>query len=104
MKTVSVRHKILAVIAYFFWPFSILIVATKLKKDQFLRFHGYQALILGICGSECFLRMIPGLGHSLFNLLAYFWVCLAVFLAFRCWLGECFKVPFVYHVAHWDMD
>lgn len=110
MKTVSIRHKLLAGMAYFFWPLSILIVATKLKKDHFLRFHGYQALILGICGSVfylvsgCFLGMIPGLGDSLLNALAGIWLVLAFFLAVRCLLGDCFKVPFVYHVAYWDMD
>lgn len=110
MKTVSARHKLLAGMSYFFWPLSILIVATKLKKDPFLRFHGYQALILGICGSVFylvsggFLRLIPGLGPSLFNLLASVWIVLAAFFAIRCLLGEYFKVPFIYHVAHWDMD
>jgi len=110
METVSVRNKLLAGMAYFFWPLSILIVATKLKKDQFLRFHGYQALILGICGSVFylvsggFLRLIPGLGQSLLNLMVSVWLLWAAFLAFRCLLGNYFKVPLIYDVAHWDME
>ncbi|NLY75546.1 MAG: DUF4870 domain-containing protein [Firmicutes bacterium] len=110
MKPVSAQYKMLAGISYFFWPISILIVATKLKKDRFLRFHGYQALFLGISGtvfylvSGVFLRLIPGLGESLFNLLASAWIVMALFLAFRCLLGDYFKVPFIYDVAYWDME
>ncbi len=110
MKTVSAQHKLLAGMSYFFWPLSILIVATKLKKDCFLRFHGYQALFLGICGSVFylvsggFLRLIPGLGQLLFNLLASAWVLLATFLAVHCLLGKYFKVPLIYDVAHWNME
>lgn len=110
MKTVSAQHKLLAGMSYFFWPLSILIVATKLKKDCFLRFHGYQALFLGICGSVfylvCggFLRLIPGSGQFLLNVLISVWIVLAVLLAVRCLLGEYFKVPLIYDVAHWNME
>ena len=110
MKTVSARNKMLAGMAYFFWPFSILIVATKLKKDHFLRFHGYQALFLGICGSVFylvsggFLRLFPGWGQSLLNLMLSLWLVWAAFLAVRCLLGKYFKVPLIYEVAHWDME
>jgi len=110
METVSARNKLLAGMAYFFWPLSILIVATKLKKNHFLRFHGYQALFLGICGSVFylvsggFLRLIPGLGQSLLNLMVSLWILWAAFLAFRCLLGKYFKVPFIYDVASWDME
>ncbi|MGE5583061.1 MAG: DUF4870 domain-containing protein [Bacillota bacterium] len=110
MEIVSTEYRILGSISYLFWPLSILIVATRLKKDRFLRFHGYQALFLGIFGSVLWLvggallRIIPLFGVLAFNILVVVWFLFLLLLTYRCFLGEYFKIPLIYDLAQGNME
>ncbi len=110
MKKTILEYRILGSISYLIWPVSILIVATGYKKDEFLRFHGYQALYLGIFGSVLWLvggallRIIPVIGLFTFNILMIGWILFLVLLAFRCLQGEYFKIPLIYDLAQGVME
>ena len=110
METVNNESKWLAGFSYLFWPLSLAIVATRLKKERFLRFHGYQALFLGICGSVVYLvagpviRLIPVFGGAIMRTAVIFWLLLIIYLAYRCTLGEYFKVPLIYDLAQGNME
>lgn len=110
MEIVNNESKWLAGCSYLFWPVSLAIVTTRLKKERFLRYHGYQALFLGICGSVCYLvagpmiRMIPVFGRSALQAAVILWMMLVIYLAYRCLLGEYFKVPLIYDLAQGNME
>jgi Predicted membrane protein len=110
METLSTEYRILGSIPYLIWPLSLIIVSTTFKKDRFLRFHGYQALYLGIMGSVLWLvggallRIIPFFGIFLFNCLAVFWFLFLLLLTYRCYQGEYFRVPLVYDLAQRNME
>ena len=110
MKTLGIEMRLLAGATYLFWPLSLLIVLTTLKKDSFLRFHGYQALFLGICASVtylvggAFLKLIPFLGPLILRLAVAIWVLFVLFLAYRCSRGDFFRVPLIYELAEGSME
>jgi uncharacterized membrane protein len=110
METLSTEYRILGSISYLVWPISLLIVLTTFKKDRFLRFHGYQALYLGILGTVLWLvggallRVIPVFGVALFNILATIWFLFLLLLTYRCFQGEYFRVPLVYDLAQRNME
>jgi uncharacterized membrane protein len=110
METLSTEYRILGSVSYIIWPLSLLIVLTTFKKDKFLRFHGYQALYLGILGSVLWLvggallRVIPIFGVLAFDVLATIWFLFLLLLTFRCFHGEYFRVPLVYDLAQGNME
>lgn len=110
MEIVSIEYRFLGSFSYLIWPLSLFIVATRLKKDRFLRFHGYQALFLGIFGSVlwlvggAFLRVIPVIGVLVFNILVIIWVLFLLLLMYRCFQGEYFKIPLIYDLAQGNME
>jgi uncharacterized membrane protein len=110
METLSTEYRILGSTSYLIWPLSLLIVLTTFKKDKFLRFHGYQALYLGILGSVLWLlggallRVIPIIGVFIFNIVAIIWFLFLLLLAYRSFQGEYFRVPLVYDLAQHNME
>ncbi len=110
METLSTEYRLLGSISYLIWPLSLVIVLTTFKRDKFLRFHGYQALYLGILGSVLWLlggpllRIIPLFGFFLFNTLAIVWFLFLFLLCYRCYHGDYFKVPFIYDLAQRNME
>lgn len=107
--TVKFGRRFLAGVAYPFWPVSLVIVFSDLRKEQFLRYHGYQALFFGLCATVLYvvggmlLPMIPLCGNLLCRFLAVFLTAGAVFLSFRCFQGDYFKVPLIYALARGNM-
>ena len=110
MQTMSSEQKILAGISYCFWPLSLFVIFTQLKKERFLRFHCYQSLFLGISSTVGYLviggilRIIPFIGIFVFNLLIIVWFLFVVFLCFRCLQGDYFRVPLIYDLAQSNME
>ena len=110
METTTLETRILAAVSYLIWPASLLIVLTKIRKDPFLRYHGYQALFFGICCMVVYLvvgallRIIPVIGSLIFNLLVLGWVLLVIFLAIRSLQGEYFRIPLIYDLAQGVME
>jgi uncharacterized membrane protein len=110
MSEVRSEHRCLAASAYLVWPVGFLIVLTRLKSEPFLRFHGYQALFLGLSGLVAYLmlglclQVIPFFGTLLFHSLAVLWFFLEIFLAYRCLQGDYFHVPLIYELAKGVME
>jgi uncharacterized membrane protein len=110
MSNIKSEFRLLAALAYLFWPVSLLIVMTRLKGERFLRYHGYQGFFLGICGFVVylvvgiFLRIIPFFGMLLTNSLALLWFFLMIFLAYRSLKGEVFRIPVIYDLAKGVME
>jgi uncharacterized membrane protein len=110
MGTIRSEYRIMAGVCYVIWPLSLYIVMTGLKKDKFLKYHGYQALFLGICGFVFYLvagaliRIIPVIGVLLFNLMVLVWILFVGYLFYRCLKGEYFKVPLIYDLAQGNME
>ncbi|HOJ77358.1 MAG TPA: DUF4870 domain-containing protein [Bacillota bacterium] len=108
--TITHEYRLLAAFSYLFWPFSLLLVLTMYKKDRFLRFHGYQALFLGICGTVFYLvgggllYIIPFFGVLINKALLIVWFIFTLLLAFRCFQGEKFKIPVIYDLAYGVME
>ena len=110
MEIISTEYRLLGSISYLVWPLSLIIVFTTFKKDKFLRFHGYQALYLGILGSVLWLvggallRIIPIVGVLIFNILAFIWLLFLLLLTYRSFQGEYFRVPLIYDLAQGNME
>jgi len=110
MAETTLEYRIIAGISYLFWPLSVLIVCTGYKKDRFLRFHGYQGLYFGICCAVGylviggFLQIIPVIGVLISKLLVLIWFLCCLFLFWRCWRGERFKIPIVSNLAEGLME
>ncbi len=110
METLSTEYRLLGSVSYLIWPLSLIIVLTTFKRDKFLRFHGYQALYLGILGSVLWLlggpllRIIPIFGVLVFNSLAIVWFLFLFLLCYRCYQGDYFKVPLIYDLAQRNME
>jgi len=110
MEVRSIESKMLAGISYIIWPLSLLIVLTLLKKDRFLRFHGYQALFLGLLSfvlylvGGAFLRVIPVIGPLTYRMVVLLWFLFVLFLGYRCLSGDYFRIPVIYEMAQGYME
>jgi uncharacterized membrane protein len=110
MGTVTPEARVLTAVAYLLWPVSLILVLTRLRRDRFIRYHGYQSLFLGIVcfvvylvvGS--FLRVIPVFGEVILRITVLGWIVFVVFLAIRSLQGEYFKVPLIYDLAAGVME
>lgn len=100
----------LAAASYIVWPLSLVIVLTQIKSERFLRFHGYQSLALGISGLVLylmlglFLHLVPLVGMLLYRALVVLWLLFEVFLAYRCYKGELFRIPWLYDLMRGVME
>ncbi|TCL70947.1 putative membrane protein [Hydrogenispora ethanolica] len=110
MENLDPELRFLMAISYPVWPVSLLMVGTRLRKERFIRYHGYQALYLGICGTVIYLvagpllRLIPFIGPLLLRLGVMVWVVFELLLAIRCWQGDYFRVPLIYDLAQGLME
>jgi uncharacterized membrane protein len=108
MSTAGSESRLLAALGYPLWIVALVVVATDLKKDSFLRHHGWQALFWGIAWFVVWvglslLSFLPFLG-LLFSFLAgpvlfLVWLVASVLYAVRAYRGERFEVPVVAGLA-----
>jgi uncharacterized membrane protein len=85
------------------------LVAGPYKRDHFVRFHAYQAIFLSfVClavyvAADIFLGILPGrfwrLGEMLHLVLSFGFFCLWVFLMYKAYHNEEFKVPVIGELA-----
>jgi uncharacterized membrane protein len=109
--TTGGENRLLAALGYPIWIVALVVIATDLKKDPFLRYHGWQALFWGIGWFALwvaltvvgfFVSFVPLLG-ALFGFVTgvalwLAWLVLSVLFAVRAYQGERFEVPVV---ANW---
>lgn len=108
MTAAGSENRLLAALGYPIWIVALVLVVTDLKKDPFMRYHGYQALFWGIAWFVVWvglsvLSFIPFLG-LLFGFLAgpvlfLVWVVASVVYAVRAYRGEQFEIPVVTGLA-----
>jgi uncharacterized membrane protein len=103
-ENVSNENRLLAALAYPIWIIALVIVVTDMKKDPFMRHHGWTALFWGIAwivlwfGLQILLH-IPLLGWLIFLLTVpvfwLVWLILSIYYAIQTYNGKAFSIPIV---------
>jgi uncharacterized membrane protein len=97
-------NRLLAALGYPIWIIALIIVLTDMKKDPFMRNHGWTALFWGIAWliirvALGILVSIPFLGWLLFILSApifwLVWLALSIYYAAQAYNGKTFTIPVV---------
>ncbi|MGH2670912.1 MAG: DUF4870 domain-containing protein [bacterium] len=96
-------NRLLAALSYPIWIIALVIVLTEMKKDAFMRHHGWTALFWGIAWVALWvaisiLAAIPfiGLGLAiLFPFLGLAWLILSIYYAVQAYNGKTFSIPVV---------
>jgi len=88
---ISRESRINAVVSYVF-IFSVILYITK-KDDKFVQFHARQGIVVFVL---MIIGLFPVLGVPLFILS----IVLAVIGASKAYVGEEFKIPFIYKYAN----
>ena len=97
-------NRLLAALAYPIWIIALIIVLTEMKKDPFMRNHGWTALFWAIAwliiwvGLQILVQ-IPFLGWLLFLFTAPIfwlaWLILSIYYAAQAYNGKQFTIPLV---------
>jgi uncharacterized membrane protein len=97
-------NRLLAALGYPIWIIALIIVITDMKKDPFMRIHGWTALFWGVAwliiwvALQILLR-IPFLGWLLFLFTApIFWLAglaLSIYFATQAYGGKIVNIPIV---------
>jgi len=103
-ETKGKENRLLAALGYPIWIIALIIIVTDMKRDPFLRLHGWTALFWGIAwfvvwvALQVFVR-IPFLGWLIFLFTAPIfwlaWLILSVYYAVQAYNGKEFSIPFV---------
>lgn len=112
MGTTTAENRLLAALGYPIWIVALIVVLTDMKRDPFMRYHGWQALFWGIAwfvlwtgltvvgivlSFAPFLGLVVGFLASTVLVLA--WLVLSVLYAVRAFQGQRFEIPFVTQYA-----
>ncbi len=98
------QNRLLAALAYPIWIIALIIVLTDMKKDSFMRHHGWTALFWSIAWVVIYIAMgillaIPFLGWLTFiltgRLLHLAWLVLSVYYAIQAYNGKEVTIPIV---------
>ena len=97
-------NRLLAALAYPIWIIALIIVVTDMKKDSFMRHHGWTALFWGLAWLIIYvilkiLIVIPFLGWLIFLISAPIlwlaWLILSIYYALQAYNGKEFTIPVV---------
>ncbi len=96
-------NRLLAALAYPIWVIALIIVLTDMKKDSFLRHHGWTALFWAIGWLIIWVALnivwhIPFLGWLFFltgPILWIIWLILSIMYALQAYNGKTFTIPVV---------
>ena len=97
-------NRILAALAYPIWFIALVIVLTDMKKDPFMRHHGWTALFWGIGWLIIYVALsilfsIPFLGWLLWivtgRILHAAWLILSIYYAIQAYNGKEVSIPVV---------
>jgi len=89
-------NRLLAALAYPIWIIAIIIVLTDMKKDPFMRHHGWTALFWGVGWLIIYVALIllPFL-WVLAWLLRLAWLILSIYYAVQAYNGKDVTIPIV---------
>lgn len=109
---VSGPDKIIAALAYMFLPAIIFLFIESYKRNQFVRFHCFQAIFLAVAGivvgtilkiAAAILFLIPLLGPLVivlaFIVIGLAWFILWIVLVLKALQGEILKLPYIGDMA-----
>lgn len=96
-------NRLLAALSYPIWIIALVIILTDMKKDSFMRQHGWTALFWGIAWFVLYfvlmiLSALPFLGFGvtiLFPFLGLAWLILSIYYAVQAYNGKVFSIPIV---------
>jgi uncharacterized membrane protein len=97
-------NRLLAALGYPIWIIALIIVVTDMKKDPFMKKHGWTALFWAIAWLVIWIALsilghIPFLGWLLFLLtgpiLWLIWLILSIYYAVQAYNGRDFTIPIV---------
>jgi len=97
-------NRVLAALAYPIWIIALVIILTDMKKDPFMRQHGWTALFWGIGWAIIYIALailgnIPFLGWLLFlvtgPILWIAWLALSIYYAVQAYNGRTVTIPIV---------
>jgi uncharacterized membrane protein len=97
-------NRLLAALAYPIWIIALIIVLTDMKKDPFMRHHGWTALFWSIAWlviyvAVAILAKIPFLGWLgallLGPILWLVWLASSIYYAYQTYQGKSFTIPIV---------
>ncbi len=108
MTTTSPENRLLAALSYPIWIVALAVVLTDIKKDPFMRYHGWQALFWGLAWFVLWVGLTVLAAVPFFGLvfgvlagpvLALAWLVLSVWYAVRAYQGQRFEIPVVTDLA-----
>jgi uncharacterized membrane protein len=97
-------HKLLAALSYPIWIIALIVILTDMKKDPFMKHHGWTALFWGLAWFIVWVALsilgnIPMLGWLLFlvtgPLLWIVWLALSIYYAIQAYNGKEVTIPVV---------
>lgn len=107
-ENVSNENRLLAALGYPIWIIALIIVLTDMKKDPFMRNHGWTALFWAIAWLVIWtalqiLSHIPLLGWLVFLFTApvfwLAWLILSIYYAIQAYNGKVVSIPIVSDLA-----
>jgi uncharacterized membrane protein len=97
-------NRLLAALAYPIWIIALIIVLTDMKKDPFMKRHGWTGLFWNIAWVVVYVALmilgnLPFLGWVLVIIAGPFlwiaWLILSIYYAMQAYNGKEFTIPFV---------
>ena len=97
-------NRLLAALAYPVWIIGLIIVLTDMKKDAFMRLHGWTSLFWGIAWVIIYVALtilaaIPFLGWLaalVFGPILWLaWLIVSIYYAYQTFNGKDFTIPIV---------
>lgn len=97
-------NRLLAALAYPIWIIALIIIVTDMKKDPFMRIHGWTALFWGVAWLVIWVALqillrIPFFGWLLFLFTAPIfwlaWLALSIYYAMQAYGGKRVTIPVV---------
>ena len=101
----SDTNKLLAALAYPIWIVALIIILTDMKKNPFMRHHGWTALFWGLAWLVIFIGMniitsiVGFLGFLSGGLLQLVWFIASLYYAFQAYNGKENTIPVVSDLA-----
>jgi uncharacterized membrane protein len=100
------NERLIAVIAYFGWFVTAIIILLLERKNTFIRFHAMQSLITfgAIFVLQLVFSFIPLLKDLVQPLVVFGGVLLWLFLMYQAYLGKMYKLPYIGQIAQNNLN
>lgn len=100
------NEKLIAVIAYFGWFVTAIIILLLERKNTFIRFHAMQSLITfgAIFVLAIIFHFLPILNDLVQPLVVFGGILLWLFLMYQAYLGKMYKLPYIGQIAQNNLN